>query len=119
MARKNDIGKMAPSERAAAAQAEQQVRALPNSLTPAFPSFDMEGIYKPGISKTEYVTAQLIAAWVQAHGRIPNFDELQKLMELAILSLNVWMPEASRVEENEFDGHEVDPASGQQFSFKA
>jgi hypothetical protein len=79
---------------------------FPNSKLPAFPSYNADGIYQPGITKTEYVTAQLIAGYLQAHGKLPAFDELQKLMELAILTLNVWVPAADRVDHVEFDNGE-------------
>lgn len=89
-----------------APMAADSVSHFPNSQMPAFPSYNQEGVYQPGITKTEYVTAQLIAGWLQAHGKLPAFDELQKLMELAILTLNVWVPAADRVDHVEFDSQE-------------
>jgi hypothetical protein len=95
--------KVTPSPAPAAADS---VTHEPNSRMPAFPSFNQEGIYQAGISKTEYVTAHFVAGWVQAHGKIPDFKELQQLMELAILTLNVWVPEADRVDHVSFDNEE-------------
>lgn len=101
MARKNDLGKMAPSERRKAEEAEQQLMTIPNSMTVAFPSFNMEGVYQPGLTKTEFATTHFIAAFVQAHGKVPSADELQGLIELATLSFNYWISDVPLPDEKE------------------
>jgi hypothetical protein len=108
------ITQMSPSERQAAAGAASPDRLIfpQNSLSAAFPQFNEQGIFQPGMTKTEYATVQFIAAWVQAHGKMPSRDEMQQLTELAILSLNSWigfvsdaMQHQDRPEHN-FDNHE-------------
>lgn len=91
---------------APAPMAADTISHFPNSRQPAFPSYNQEGIYQPGITKTEYVTAQLVAGYLQAHGKLPDFQELQKLMELAILTLNVWVPAADSGDHVDFDNEE-------------
>jgi hypothetical protein len=76
----------------------------PNSLTAAFPQFNEQGIFHPGMTKIEYATIQFMAAWVQAHGKIPLLNEMQELAELAMMSLNYWISGLSDVMHGEQDG---------------
>jgi hypothetical protein len=74
---------------------------VPNSMMPAFPSFNQEGIYQPGLTKTELATTHFIAAHIQAHGKVPSADELQSLIELATLSFNYWILDGTLPDEKE------------------
>jgi hypothetical protein len=64
---------------------------MPNALTPAFASYDQEGTYRPGMTKAEYATIAYTAAFIHAHGRSPDRNQLAQFAELATVSLNGWM----------------------------
>jgi hypothetical protein len=70
---------------------KQESAKVPNAVLPAFPSYNADGVYQPGVTKTEWATALFVSAHIQAHGSSPSRDQLEHLAQLATMLFNSWI----------------------------
>ena len=90
------------------------MRNLQNSQQTAFPNFNEQGIFNPGLTKAEYGTLLFVAAHLEAHGKYPTGDQIEALAALAIKTLDVEVGKVMReiygeLEQDFPDPENVDP----------
>jgi hypothetical protein len=81
------------------APASEEYRGL-NSNSPAFPNFNEQGIFNPGMKKSEYALIQFVTAHIQAHGKHPEISELFGYASLGIYVLDSVTAEVTAVDDD-------------------
>jgi hypothetical protein len=55
---------------------------IDNSRTAAFPNFNEQSVFTPGLTKGEYAMIQFVAGHLNAHGRYPDATQVLALADL-------------------------------------